>query len=198
MRLLIHNLLGCTIESVNTSRFVNRQDELEALEERWESSRAEFLVIYGRRRVGKSRLIARVSGRRIYEEQPLGSWRAVFAAFEELLDGGRILIALDEFQFAARRNAEIGSLINRLMNDRKGDGRLRLLIAGSDVSFFERDVVGYNATSYGRRTGSLRIEPFASRDIKPFLPGWTTSSHATHLRRSADSGCSIRSRERWR
>lgn len=38
--------------------FFNREDELEALTERWRSSRAEFVVIYGRRRVGKSRLIA--------------------------------------------------------------------------------------------------------------------------------------------
>jgi AAA+ ATPase superfamily predicted ATPase len=183
-------------------RFFDRHDELEALEHRWNSRRAEFLAIYGRRRVGKSHLIARfaserrhlffeatagterdhlddisreiarVSGRRIYEEQPLSSWRAAFAAFEELLEDGPILIAIDEFQFAARRNAELGSLINNLMRDRKDDVRLRLLIAGSDVSFFEKEVIGFAATSYGRRTGSLHIEPFASSDIAEFLPGW--------------------------
>lgn len=184
-------------------RFFDRTDELKALQERWNSRRAEFLPIYGRRRVGKSHLIAhfaserrhllfeatagterdhlddlgreiaRVSGRRIYEEQPLSSWRAAFVAFEELLEDGPILIAIDEFQFAARRNAEIGSLINNLMRDHKDDPRLRLVIAGSDVSFFEKGVVGYAATSYGRRTGSLHIEPFKSSDIAPFLPGWS-------------------------
>lgn len=184
-------------------RFYDRTDELAALEERWASRRAEFIVIYGRRRVGKSHLIAhfadqrrhllfeatagterdhledisreiaRVSGRRIYEEQPLGSWRAVFAAFEELLEQGPILIAIDEFQFAARRNEELGSLINALMRDHKDDARLRLLLAGSDVSFFEKEVVGYAATSYGRRTGSLHVEPFGYDDIAAFVPGWS-------------------------
>ncbi|HWK28326.1 MAG TPA: ATP-binding protein [Solirubrobacter sp.] len=184
-------------------RFFNRRDELEALEERWSSPRAEFVVIYGRRRVGKSHLIAhfaaqrrhllfeatagterdhlddlskeiaRVSGRRLYEEQPLSSWRAAFAALEELLDDGPILIAIDEFQFAARRNQELGSLINTLMRDHKDDPRLRLLIAGSDVSFFEKEVVGYAATSYGRRTGSLHVEPFTGTDIRPFVPDWS-------------------------
>jgi len=182
----------------------NRRDELDALDERWASKRGEFMIVFGRRRVGKSRLIthwaesrrhlyyeatagserdhlddisreiARVSGRRIYEEQPLTSWRAVFAALEELLDEGPILIALDEFQFLARSNAEIGSLVNDLIEHHKNDARLRLLIAGSDVSFFEQQVVGYAATSYGRRTGSLRLEPFSWSSIEPLVAGWST------------------------
>jgi AAA+ ATPase superfamily predicted ATPase len=184
--------------------FYNRDDELAALQERWESKRAEFLVIDGRRRVGKSHLIAhfgesrrhllfeatsgserdhlddiskeiaRVSGRRIYEEQPLTSWRAVFAAFEELLDDGPILIAVDEFQFIARRNAEIGSLVNDFIRRHKDNPDLFLILAGSDVSFFEQQVVGYAATSYGRRTGSLRIEPFSWSGVRPFVPNWST------------------------
>lgn len=183
--------------------FYNREDELAALEERWNSGRAEFFVIYGRRRVGKSHLIAhfaegrrhllfeatagsqqdhlddisreiaRVSGRRVYEEQALTSWRAVFAAFDELLREGPVLIAIDEFQFVARRDAELGSLINDFMRRHKDDGNLFLVVAGSDVSFFEQEVVGYAATSYGRRTGSLRLEPFAWEGVRPFVPGWS-------------------------
>jgi AAA+ ATPase superfamily predicted ATPase len=182
--------------------FYGREDELEALEERWASARAEFIVIYGRRRVGKSALIAhfaethrallfeatsgserdhlddisreiaRVSGRALYEEQPLTSWRAVFAAFDELIADAPIMIAIDEFQFVARRNAEIGSLINDFITRNKDSGNLLLVVAGSDVTFFEQEVVGYAATSYGRRTGSLRIEPFTWSGIKPFVPGW--------------------------
>lgn len=184
--------------------FYNREDELAALQDRWDSRRAEFLVIYGRRRVGKSHLIAhfaegrrhllfeatsgserdhlddvsreiaRVSGRRIYEEQPLTSWRAVFAAFGELLEDGPILIAIDEFQFAARRSGEIGSLVNDFIKSCKDSPNLFLVLAGSDVSFFEQAVVGYAATSYGRRTGSLRIEPFSWSRVRPFVPGWST------------------------
>lgn len=183
--------------------FFNRTDELEALDERWASRRGELLIVLGRRRVGKSRLIthwgeqrrhlyyeatggserdhlddisreiARVSGRRVHEEQPFANWRAVFAAFEDLLDDGPILIALDEFQFLARRNPEIGSLVNDLVERHKGDPRLRLILAGSDVSFFEQEVVGYAAISYGRRTGSLRLEPFEWSSIEPFIPGWS-------------------------
>lgn len=183
--------------------FFNRTDELEALEERWASKRGELVIVFGRRRVGKSRLIthwgerrrrlyyeatagserdhlddisreiARLTGRRLYQEQPLTSWRAAFAAFEELLQDGKTLIALDEFQFLARHNAEIGSLVNDLIERHADDSNLRMILAGSDVSFFEREVVGYAAVSYGRRTGSLRVEPFAWSSIQPFLPRWS-------------------------
>jgi len=59
--------------------FVDRREELSWLSERWGSGRAELLLVYGRRRVGKTRLIrewmsrAGVAGRVVYfvaEEEP--------------------------------------------------------------------------------------------------------------------------------
>jgi AAA+ ATPase superfamily predicted ATPase len=38
--------------------FVNRHVELDLLEKRFASSKAEFFVLYGRRRVGKTELLA--------------------------------------------------------------------------------------------------------------------------------------------
>lgn len=183
--------------------FFNRKDELEALSERLRSARGEYFVLYGRRRVGKSELLrhfgedcrqfyyeassgtrqdqledlgaelARFSGRAIYAEQPLGSWRAAFAAFSELLESGQTMIVLDEFQFIARQEPEIGSLLNRFVREHAGNPDLFLCLSGSDISFFERDVVGYGATTYGRRTGSLRLLPFPWREIGAFAPGWS-------------------------
>jgi uncharacterized protein len=183
--------------------FFNRVDELAALEERLSSARAEYFVLYGRRRVGKSRLLrhlgeryrqfyfeasagsrgdhladvsaelARFTGSRLYEEQSLTSWRAVFAAFGDLLDAGQTMIVLDEFQFIARQEPEIGSLLNRFIDEHADNPDLLLCISGSDVSFFERSVVGYGATTYGRRTGSLRLRPFAWPEIAPFVEGWS-------------------------
>jgi hypothetical protein len=183
--------------------FFNRADELAALDERLASPRAEYFVLYGRRRVGKSRLLlhfgercrqfyfeasagsrgdqlddlsaelARFTGRALYEEQPLTSWRAAFAALGELLEEGQTMIVLDEFQFIARQEPEIGSLLNRFAAEHAENPDLLLCLSGSDVSFFERSVVGYGATTYGRRTGSLRLLPFAWQEIGAFVPGWS-------------------------
>jgi AAA+ ATPase superfamily predicted ATPase len=183
--------------------FFNRRDELTALAERLQSDRGEYFVLYGRRRVGKSELLrhfgescrqfyfeasagsqkdqledlsaelARFTGRAIYTEQSLGSWRAAFAAFSELLEAGQTMIVLDEFQFIARQEPEIGSLLNRFASEQAGNPDFFLCLSGSDISFFEREVVGYGATTYGRRTGSQRLLPFPWREIGAFIPGWS-------------------------
>ncbi|HEX5984853.1 MAG TPA: ATP-binding protein [Solirubrobacterales bacterium] len=183
--------------------FFNRKDELAALSERLRSDRGEYFVLYGRRRVGKSELLrhfgescrqfyfeasagsrrdqlddlgaelSQFSGRALYAEQPLSNWRAAFAAFSELLEGGQTMIVLDEFQFIARQEPEIGSLLNRFVSEHGDNPDLFLCLSGSDISFFERKVVGYGATTYGRRTGSLRLLPFHWREIGAFVPDWS-------------------------
>ena len=42
-------------------RFINRQEELEFLNKKWQSKVPGLIVIYGKRRVGKTELITRVS-----------------------------------------------------------------------------------------------------------------------------------------
>lgn len=182
--------------------FFNRTDELAALQERLDSPRAEYFVLYGRRRVGKSELLlhfggrcrqlyfeatagsardqlddlsaelAAFSGRPIHAEQPLASWRAAFATFGELLAAGQTMIVLDEFQFIARQEPEIGSLLNRFVREHADNPDLLLCVSGSDVSFFEKQVVGYGATAYGRRTASLKLRPFPWRQLGAFAPDW--------------------------
>ncbi len=185
--------------------FHDRTDELFALEDRWSSARAEYVVIYGRRRVGKtelilrfaegkrtvyfeassgtesdhledlSRALAETSGRPLLGAQPLTNWQAFFAAIDEELQRGPLLIALDEFQFVARETPVVGSLLNRFWREHRDDPNLFLILSGSDVSFFQREIVGYNATTYGRRTGSLHLFPFPFVELKGFLPEWTVN-----------------------
>lgn len=183
-------------------RFFNRVDELTAFERRWESGRGEYFVLYGRRRVGKSHLLlhfggthsqlyfeatsgstrdhledlsrelAAFTGRQLYAQQPLSNWRAAFAAFDELVDEGPVMIVLDEFQYIARREPEVASLLNRFMRRHAEDPNLFLCTSGSDVSFFEKEM-GYGSTSYGRRTGSQRLAAFSWDEIEPFVEGWS-------------------------
>lgn len=182
--------------------FHDRIEELAALEQRWSSARAEYLVLYGRRRIGKtelilrfaegkrtlhfeatagtendhlqdvSELLAEATGRELLAAQPLTSWQGFFAAVGEELARGPMLVALDEFQFIARQTPDIGSHINRFWRRHRDNANLFLILSGSDVSFFERDVMGHAATTYGRRTGSLRLQPFSPSELASFAPSW--------------------------
>lgn len=207
--------------------FFNRVDELAALSERLDSGRAEYFVLYGGRRVGKSELLlhfgercrqlyfeatsgrrrdhlddlsaelAAFTGRELFAAQPLETWRAAFAAFSEILAEGQTMIVLDEFQFIARQEPELGSLLNRFMRDHEDNPDLLLCLSGSDVGFFERDVVGYGAATYGRRTGSLRLRPFPWSEVGAFVPGWSVEDRIRAWAVFGGVPYYLRELERW-
>jgi hypothetical protein len=86
---------------------------------------------------------------------------------------GPVLLVLDEFQFIAKENPDIGSIINVWWREHGESLPIFVVLSGSEVGFFEREVVSYSATTYGRRAGQLRLRPFKARDIDLFLPSWS-------------------------
>src|SRR5665811_81617 len=179
--------------------FVGRTEELAALRRSWNSPRGEFFVLYGRRRVGKSVLLSQFAtevDRVVFFEamptetrdnltalateldrliddplsSPIDSWQAAFAAIGRLADSAPLLIVIDEFQYVARKEPAVGSLINRLIESRADQSNLMLVVSGSDVSFFHHEVMGYAATTYGRRTAALKLRPFEFSEAQAFMP----------------------------
>lgn len=184
--------------------FFNRTDETGMLERRWKRGQTEVFVLWGRRRVGKTALLAHFAeGKRalyfeataskavdhledlsgllaeltrdpVLAEQGLTNWPAALAAITRDVEAnGQLLVVLDEFQYVARETPDIGSQLNRWLREQITDKPLYLVLSGSDVSFFENDIMGYSASTYGRRTGSHRLEPFRAADVSLFVPDWT-------------------------
>jgi len=193
-------LIYCAITSLSM-RFFDRVDELAALNENWAADGARLFVLWGRRRVGKTELLgrfvakkralyfeatdaarrdqlrdlsvelARVSGNRLLAEQPLSSWQAALAAIEQYATPERTIVVLDEFQYLAAQDRELGSLINRWWRTSGRHLPLVLVLAGSEVSFFERNVLA--GQMYGCRTGQLQITPLRYRSAALFTPGYS-------------------------
>lgn len=189
--------------SPDGSAFRNRTWELEALERRWHAKAGQIFTLWGRRRVGKSRLLlhfgndkrmlyfeaasglaadqlrdfserlALATSRRLLAEQPLTGWRAAFEAIAEWAQDGQVLVVLDEFQFIARQSPDVGSQLNIWWRDHGEALPILLVLSGSEVGFFETEVVGYSATTYGRRAGQLRLQPFTPQDAALFVPNWS-------------------------
>jgi uncharacterized protein len=180
--------------------FLNRTHELERLQLRWDSGEAQIFTLWGRRRVGKSALLLRFAEdkRHVYFEATSGtrsdqlsdfsdrlaqatgrtalsahSWREALDAIADWAREGPVLVVLDEFQHLAREQRDIGSTINVWWRERGEQLPIFLVLCGSEVGFFEREVAGYSATTYGRRAGQLRLRPFRPEDVALFLPEWT-------------------------
>ena len=172
------------------------------LDRRWRSGEGQIFLLWGRRRVGKTELLlefgrgkktlffeatsgtradhladfserlAEASGRGAGLVAP--NWRAALDAVADWVEAeGPALLVLDEFQHIARASPEIGTEINVWWRERGASLPLLLVLSGSEVGFFEREVVSYSASTYGRRAGQLRLEPFRPRDVGLFLPGWS-------------------------
>lgn len=181
--------------------FLNRAEELGMLQRRWESGESQIFLLWGRRRVGKTELLLEfgrgkralffeaISGTRAdhlgdFSERlaeatgraglAAPDWRAALDAVADWADAeGPVLLVLDEFQHIARESSEVGSTINVWWRERGRSSPVFLVLSGSEVGFFEREVVNYSASTYGRRAGQLRLEPFRPADVGLFLPGWS-------------------------
>jgi uncharacterized protein len=182
-------------------RFLNRLDELEMLDRRLTSDGAELLVVYGRRRVGKTELLShlgatarslyfeatdtvrqdqlsdltgelhRASGNELLAAQPLASWEAALAAIGQFVGFERTLVVLDEFQLLAKQAPELETTLSRWWRTTGRTLPLTLVLAGSELSFFEDRVL--SGQFYGRRTGQLKVEPFLAREAALFQPGYS-------------------------
>lgn len=181
--------------------FFDRIDDLASLEDNWAATDARFFVMWGRRRVGKTELLshfsadkralffeategvladqladlsaelARVSGNQLLAAQPVTSWDAALVAIEQFVGSERTIVILDEFQYLAAQDAGLGSTINRWWRSTGRNLPIVLVLAGSEVGFFEREVLG--GPMYGRRTGQLQLLPFNYRDAALFHPGYS-------------------------
>ncbi|HIH73198.1 MAG: Archaeal ATPase, fused to C-terminal DUF234 domain [Thermococcales archaeon 44_46] len=173
-------------------QFVNRSDELEVLRKAYGSGRKELIIIYGRRRVGKTTLVRKSVERmkHVYffaeetlEEENLRAFRALVAkalnnplitkaelSWEELfelLDGTGVVIIIDEFPNLIKANRGIISKFQKIWDNAKD---LKLVLTGSSISIMETHILGYKSPLYGRRTLSINLRPLNFFHLHEFFP----------------------------
>lgn len=180
--------------------FIDRHQELAALEQMFQSGVAEFFVLYGRRRVGKTELLTQFckdkrsiyflasqlktpdqlrqlteTSRHIINDPLLQSlvfddWESAFIYFAQQAREERLVLVLDEFQYLCEDSAALPSVIQRFWDLHGKNSKLFLILCGSQVSFMEQEVLAERSPLYGRRTGQLRLMPLSYRDSGYFFP----------------------------
>lgn len=163
--------------------FIGRKKELNELNFRFNNSKKEFGVIYGRRRIGKSTLINEFLKDKpniffqAKKDNMYGNLRSfsyeidklldlpksfVFSSMEEAFDslieyakGKRFVIAIDEYPYIVNQDASFPSVLQEAID--RAPENLFFLISGSDVGMLKNELEDHNSPLYKRRTFEMNV-----------------------------------------
>lgn len=178
--------------------FIGREKELKTLDRLYQSDQFEFVVIYGRRRVGKTALINHFIDDKqaiyfmgvesnekqnlenfsksiiefssgIQAETSFSSYQAALEYVFKLAEKERVILAIDEYPYVARSSKSLASTLQMLIDKYKDHSKLMLILCGSSMSYMENHVLAYKAPLYGRRTAQMKILPFDFEECCTYL-----------------------------
>lgn len=184
------------------SDFIGRKKELSALQSRYESPGFQMVVMYGRRRVGKSTLIqhfiqgkkaifytairsglqrnVELLGNRVIENLAPHMPGISFANIDQIFtfltaacQHERIILVIDEFPYLAEQDPAILSILQKYIDTEWLQGNMFLILCGSSVSFMKHEVLSEKSPLFGRRTGQIQLKPFDYLEAAAFIPDYT-------------------------
>ena len=183
------------------NQFINREKERAFLEREYHKDSASFVVIYGRRRIGKTALIREfikdkkalfllateesesencAEFRRMaaeYTENPLlgdadiRDWETLFRYIAEYQPDMRKVIVIDEFQYIAKSYAPFISVMQKIWDTILSGANVMLILCGSLVNMMYAQTLSYDSPLYGRRTGQIKMQQIAFRYYHEFYSG---------------------------
>jgi len=180
--------------------FEGREKELKELERLYKTKTYQMVIIYGRRRIGKSTLITwftrnkrsvfftatETDSKRNLEafSRAVMKLRGVqgevsFSGWEQALDETAVLakkplvFVIDEYPYLAQAERGISSILQHYCDTVFKNIPIMIILCGSSMSFMENQVLGYQSPIYGRRTAQMKIEPFGYRDSAAFVPRYS-------------------------
>lgn len=92
---------------------------------------------------------------------------------------GKLILALDEFQWMAQESPELPSILQELWDRNwRPSGQVMLIVCGSYIGFMEREVLGQKSPLFGRRTANIHLRPFGYREARQFHPNYSLTDVA--------------------
>lgn len=177
---------------------IGRKNEMKQLEQMYQSKKFEFLIMYGRRRIGKTTILQEFSQKhhtiffpaqekndalnlqdfsklvQYYFDHgyiaPFSNWEDAFDYVGRKAEHHRTVLIIDEFPFLAEPNPTIKSILQHKIDHDWKEKNIFLILCGSSVSFMVNEVMGYKSPLYGRITGSMEVKPFDYMESAQFFP----------------------------
>jgi len=182
------------------TRLVDRQAELQFLEQQWRGRRSQLITVYGRRRVGKTEILKQFHANkrgvyyladrrperdqlrqvaerlgRFFEDdfvarKGFDDWVEAFEYVSSRVKK-RFLWIIDEFPYLVDGNPATSSLFQKGWDEYLRDTPVFLVLCGSSITMMESEVLGQKAPLFGRRTGDLLVHPMPLDELRGFFPG---------------------------
>lgn len=168
--------------------FLGREKEILDLEKEYARD-GGFVVIYGRRRIGKTTLIkqfiksktafyflatkevesqsmkrfagviARTTGNSVMQKAAFSDWLDLFQAVADYKPNEKKVLVIDEFPYLVKVNDSFPSILQNAWDEILKDSNVMLILCGSLISMMKKHALSYESPLYGRRTAQMRIAP---------------------------------------
>ncbi|MBQ3834751.1 MAG: ATP-binding protein, partial [Elusimicrobia bacterium] len=178
--------------------FYCRQRELKEMNRLYNRGNFECIIIYGRRRIGKTALInefckdkktiffsaINASSQENLENLSKEIYSAenenidnvpIYQNFDAALDKigtigkkERLVFVIDEYPYLAKSEESFSSRLQHIIDHKWQDSKIFLILCGSSMNFMENQVLGYESPLYGRRTAQFKIQPLNYKEITEF------------------------------
>lgn len=183
--------------------FVNRNNELQTLEEEYKNNSFRFTVLYGRRRVGKTTLLKKFIDKKpaIYFLVTLESEKIILKRFQSIVADffeddflrdielndikqlftyiaakkpqKKLIIIIDEFQYLTKINKATPSQFQYIVDEILHNTNIHLILCGSIISMMYEQTLSYNSPLYGRRTSAIKLEALKFEYLHQFFKNKT-------------------------
>lgn len=189
--------------------FIGRKHELNFLEDKFQAQGGQLVVMYGRRRVGKTETLRKFcegkehvfySCTECTDEQQLRSfslrmlsknipaakyiktfndWEKALSSVAELPADGKKLLVIDEFPYMTKNNSSIPSALQNLWDSGLKNEDVMIILCGSAMSFIEKKILAEKNPLYGRATGILKMNGMDFYEAIQFFPDYSNLDKIT-------------------
>ncbi|MFA4860681.1 ATP-binding protein [Methanoregula sp.] len=179
--------------------FIDREEERALLEREWQSAGGRLIILYGRRRIGKTRLIdefirdkpgilyiaedasphiqigqlktrcAEYFDDSLLSELDIKSWDQLFTYLAQKQPGKRTYLVIDEFTYLVKNDPSILSALQKAWDRSISGSDWCLLLSGSILSLMSDLALSSTSPLYGRRTRDMLLPPLRFSDARRFF-----------------------------
>lgn len=179
-------------------KFFNRKQELEVLNNWWREKGSHLIIVYGKRRVGKTalslefaknkpaifhlaeRLDPKLQLQKISQEvggffkdayvseYGFQDWEQLFKYIAQKKQ--KIVIIIDEFPYLVDADPAIPSIFQKGWDLYLSKSPVYLILCGSSIGMMEKHTLVYGAPLYGRRSGQILVRPFSFFELEEIFP----------------------------